>query len=142
MLDFSAGSGLLALFVASFVAATVLPGGSELVLIAVIHRHPDALWQAVAVATIGNTFGGVTSYAVGRLIPNRVQHRSVLTLQRYGYWGLLFSWLPVIGDALPVAAGWLRLSPWISIAALAAGKLARYLLIAAGWIGLEALMLR
>lgn len=140
MFDFPAETGLLALFVASFIAATVLPGGSELVLVAVIHRHPDALWQAVAVATLGNTLGGVTSYWVGRLIPNRVQHRSILTLRRYGYSALLFSWLPVIGDALPVAAGWLRLSPSISMAALAAGKLARYLLVAGGWIGFEALL--
>ena len=142
MFDFPAETGLLALFVASFIAATVLPGGSEVVLVAVIHRHPDALWQAVAVATIGNTLGGLTSYWVGRLIPNRVQHRSILTLQRYGYWALLFSWMPVIGDALPAAAGWLRLSSWISMAALAAGKLVRYLLVAGGWIGFEALMLR
>jgi len=142
MFEFTAESGLFVLFVASFIAATVLPGGSELVLVAVIHRHPEALWQAVAVATFGNTLGALTSYVVGRLIPNRVQHRSVVALQRYGYWALLFSWLPVIGDALPLAAGWLRLSPWISMAALAAGKLARYLLIAGGWIGLETLMLR
>jgi len=142
MFDFSAESGFIALFAASFIAATVLPGGSEVVLIAVLHKHPEALWQAVAVATVGNTLGGLTSYWVGRLIPNRVHHKSIIYLHRYGYWALLFSWVPLVGDALAVAAGWLRFSPWISLAAFAAGKLFRYLLVAGGWAWFEALVLR
>jgi membrane protein YqaA with SNARE-associated domain len=142
MFDFSAESGFVALFFASFIAATVLPGGSELVLIAVIHRHPEALLSAVAVATVGNTLGGLTSYWVGRLIPNRVHHKSIIYLHKYGYWALLFSWVPLFGDALSVAAGWLRLNPWISLAALAVGKLFRYIVVAGGWAWFEALVLR
>ena len=142
MFEFSAESGFIALFAASFIAATVLPGGSEVVLIAVLHKHPEALWQAVAVATVGNTLGGLTSYWVGRLIPNRVHNKSIIYLHRYGYWALLFSWVPLVGDALAVAAGWLRFSPWISLAAFAAGKLFRYLLVAGGWAWFEALVLR
>lgn len=133
MLHFSAESGFVALFVASFVAATIVPGGSELVLIAVVHRHPDALWQAVLIATVGNTLGGLTSYGLGRLLPNRVEHRIITTLQKYGYWALLLSWLPVLGDALAVGAGWLRLKPWPVTAAFAAGKLVRYAVVAGGW---------
>ena len=142
MFDFSAESGFIALFVASFVAATVLPGGSEFVLIAVIHKYPEAIWQAVAIATVGNTLGCLTSYGVGRLIPNRVHHKSIIYLHKYGYWALLFSWLPLVGDALSVAAGWLRLSPWISMVAFAVGKLFRYMLVAGGWAWFEALVLR
>ena len=133
MLEFSAASGFVALFVASFVAATVLPGGSELVLIAVIHRHPDTLWQAVLIATAGNTLGSITSYGLGRLLPNRVEHRAIATLQKYGYSALLLAWLPVVGDALAVGAGWLRLKPWPVTAALATGKLFRYAVVAGGW---------
>ena len=142
MFDFSAESGFIALFAASFIAATVLPGGSEVVLIAVLHQHPEAFWQAVGVATAGNTLGGLTSYWVGRLIPNRVHHKSIIYLHRYGYWALLLSWVPLVGDALAVAAGWLRFSPWISLAAFAVGKLFRYLLVAGGWAWFEALVLR
>jgi membrane protein YqaA with SNARE-associated domain len=142
MFDFSAETGFVALFVASFIAATVLPGGSEFVLIAVIHKHPEAIWQAVAIATVGNTLGGLTSYWVGRLIPNRVHHKSIIYLHKYGYWALLFSWVPLIGDALSVAAGWLRLSPWISMVAFAVGKLVRYMLVAGGWAWFETLVLR
>jgi membrane protein YqaA with SNARE-associated domain len=142
MFDFSAETGFVALFFASFVAATVLPGGSEVVLIAVIHKHPDALWQAVAVATAGNTLGGITSYWMGRLIPNKVQHKAIIYLHKYGYWALLFSWVPLFGDALSVGAGWLRLNPWVSMAAFAVGKLFRYVLVAGGWAWIEAFLLR
>jgi membrane protein YqaA with SNARE-associated domain len=138
MFDFSAEAGFVALFIASFVSATMFPGGSELVLIAVLHRHPDAFWTAIGIATVGNTLGAMTSYVIGRLIPNRVHERWVITLHRYGYWALLFSWLPLVGDALAIAAGWLRLNPWIALAALAAGKGARYLVVAGGWTWFEA----
>lgn len=133
MFEFSADAGYLVLFVSSFIAATVLPGGSELVLVAVLHRHPEAFWPAVAVATAGNTLGALTSFAIGRMIPNRVHARWLDVLHRYGYWALLFAWLPVIGDALAIAAGWIRLNPWLSMLAFAVGKGARYLLVAAGW---------
>lgn len=141
MFDFSAEAGFVGLFIASFVAATVLPGGSEFVLIAVIHRHPEAVWQAVGVATAGNTLGGMTSYAVGRLIPNRAQHKAIIYLHKYGYWSLLFSWLPLVGDALAVAAGWLRFNPWVALALFAIGKLVRYALVAGGWSWIAATVL-
>jgi membrane protein YqaA with SNARE-associated domain len=137
MFEFSAEAGLWGLFAASFIAATLLPGGSEVVLVAVIHRHPDLLWTAVAVATAGNTLGGATSFLIGRLIPNRVHHKAIIYLHQYGYWALLFSWLPLFGDALCVAAGWLRFNPWISLALFAVGKLFRYLLVVGGWSWIE-----
>jgi membrane protein YqaA with SNARE-associated domain len=141
MFEFSAEAGLWSLFVAAFVSATVLPGGSEVVLIAVLHQHPELLWPAVGVATLGNTLGGTTSYLIGRLLPNKVQHKAIIYLHKYGYWALLFSWVPLFGDALCVAAGWLRFNPWISIALFAVGKLFRYALIAGGWTWIESVVL-
>jgi membrane protein YqaA with SNARE-associated domain len=133
MPTFSPDTGLLGLFVSAFVSATLLPGGSELVLVAVLHAYPAAFWLAIAVATIGNTLGGMSSYWIGRLVPNRVEPRALTWLRRHGLWALLFSWLPVVGDALAVGAGWLRLNPWWALLALALGKLLRYLLVAGGW---------
>jgi membrane protein YqaA with SNARE-associated domain len=141
MFDFSAEAGFIGLFIASFVAATVLPGGSEVVLIAMIHRHPDLIMQAVVVATVGNTLGGMTSYLLGRMIPNRADARAVVWLHRHGYWVLLFSWVPLFGDALCVGAGWLRFNPYVSLALFAVGKLARYALVAGGWAWIEAVLL-
>jgi membrane protein YqaA with SNARE-associated domain len=138
MPEFTNEAALAALFLAGFVAATVLPGGSEIALLGLIHARPELLWPAIAVATVGNTLGSVTTYWIGRLIPNRVAPEAVARLQRYGAWALLFAWLPVIGDALALAAGWLRLNPWWSLLALAVGKLLRYLVVAAAWIGLTA----
>lgn len=141
MFEFSAEAGLWGLFVASFVAATLLPGGSEVVLVAVIHQHPELLWTAVAVATAGNTLGGATSFLIGRLIPNRVHHKAIIYLHKYGYWALLFSWVPLFGDALCVAAGWLRFNPWVSLLLFAVGKLFRYLLVVGGWTWIERVVL-
>lgn len=121
---------LWGLFVATFLAATLLPGGSEAALFAVLKLDPTLLWPALAVATIGNTLGGLTSYFIGRSIP---QHRTLKGLERvrrYGTAILLLSWLPVVGDPMCVAAGLLRLNPWRSAAFIAAGKFGRYLLVA------------
>lgn len=133
MFDFSAETGFFALFVAAFISATVLPGGSEVVLVGVLHQYPDAFWTAIGVATLGNTLGGITSFLIGRMIPNKAHSKYIIYLHKYGYWALLFSWLPLVGDALCVAAGWLRFNPVISIALFAVGKLFRYALVAGGW---------
>ena len=131
------GMGLAGVFAASFLSATLLPGGSEFVLFGYIRLYPDATWIAVALAAIGNTLGGMTSVGVGRLLPNRIADTRALALvRRHGAWALLLSWVPVIGDALCVAAGWLRL-PWIPVtASMFAGKAARYAAIAALAYGL------
>ena len=133
MFDFSAEAGLWGLFIAAFVSATILPGNSEIVLIAVLAKHPETFWWAIAIATLGNTLGGITSYWLGRLIPDRADSRALDWLRRYGSSLLLLSWVPLVGDAICVAAGWLRLPAWRSALLLAIGKLVRYLIIAGGW---------
>ena len=132
MFEWSSGSGLAALFASAFVSATVLPGNSEIVLAAVLKAFPERFAQAIALATLGNTLGGLTAYGVGRLIPQRKvpDGRSLAWVRRYGAAALLLSWVPVIGDALCAAAGWLRVPLWSSALALFLGKLARYLAVA------------
>jgi membrane protein YqaA with SNARE-associated domain len=124
-------TSLWGLFAASFLAATLLPGGSEAVLYGVLKLHPDRYWPALGVATLGNTLGGMSSYLLGRLIPQKEKLRGLDTVQRYGGPALLLAWVPFIGDPLCVAAGWLRLNPWWSALFMAAGKLARYVVVAA-----------
>jgi membrane protein YqaA with SNARE-associated domain len=123
---------LSGLFVSAFLSSTLLPGGSEIVLAALIAQEPTRLWPLVAVATVGNTLGGLTSYAIGRLVPQpRARPRALALAQRYGVAALLLSWVPLIGDALCVASGWLRHDLALAALAIAAGKLARYLALAA-----------
>jgi membrane protein YqaA with SNARE-associated domain len=127
-------NGLLALgplFLSSFFAATLLPGGSEWVLAGVLAAGAAGMWPALAVATIGNTLGGLTSWLIGRIAPNRATNgRALQWVRRWGAPVLLLSWLPLIGDALCVAAGWMRLDVWESALFMAIGKFARYYVIA------------
>src|SRR5919106_3866810 len=103
-------ASLWTLFASSFLAATLLPGGSEAVLFAVLKLHPHLAWTAVLVATAGNTLGGLSSYVIGRVLPRAKPIKGLAAIERYGAPALLLSWLPLIGDALCVAAGWLRVN--------------------------------
>jgi membrane protein YqaA with SNARE-associated domain len=71
----SEDAGLWALFASSFLAATLLPGGSEAVLYALLKLYPGEweYWVPVAVATAGNTLGGMSSWLIGRLVPQGKQ---------------------------------------------------------------------
>jgi membrane protein YqaA with SNARE-associated domain len=132
MFDWSGDTSLAALFIAAFASATLLPANSELVLVAVLRAHPDLAFAAIALATLGNTLGGLTTYGIGRLLPPRKAHgeRAMEMLRRHGAWALLLSWVPIVGDALCAAAGWLRVPFAWSLAAIAFGKLARYIAVA------------
>jgi membrane protein YqaA with SNARE-associated domain len=124
---------LAGLFASAFLSATVLPGSSEIALAALVAHAPAHAPAAVLVATVGNTLGGMTSYAIGRALPATPRdHRALALARRWGVWALLFSWLPVIGDALCIASGWLRQRVLPAACAIAAGKLARYLVVVEG----------
>jgi membrane protein YqaA with SNARE-associated domain len=121
---------LLALFAASFAAATLVPLPSEAALFAYLQAHPERLGTALAVATVGNTAGGMTTYLIGRLVPHKKPDgRAIRWLHRYGAAATFFAWLPVIGDALCVAAGWLRVRWYAALAFMAAGRFLRYLAV-------------
>jgi membrane protein YqaA with SNARE-associated domain len=128
---------LWGIFMSSLLGATLLPGGSEVVLISVLTLHPELFWPALAVGTLGNTLGGMISFGMGRMLPLQLENgntagrdRNVSRMRRYGPPALLLAWAPLIGDALCVAAGWLRLNPWQCTLFIAAGKFARYAAIA------------
>ena len=123
-------ASLLTLFTSSFLAATLLPGGSEAVLFGVLKYYPETLWSALGIATLGNTLGGMVSFGMGWLLPMTQQLKHVEKLRRYGTPALLLAWVPLIGDALCLAAGWLRLNWWQAALFMAIGKFARYWVIA------------
>jgi membrane protein YqaA with SNARE-associated domain len=120
---------LWGLFLSSLLGATLLPGGSELVLVGVLKLHPESFWPALMFGSIGNTLGGMISFGMGWLLPQTQQLKHVSSVRRYGTPTMLFAWLPFVGDALCVAAGWLRLNPWQAALFMLAGKFARYALI-------------
>lgn len=123
---FTAEAGLAGLFLASFLSATLLPGGSEAALFAVVMLHPEQMLPALVLATLGNTLGGMVTYAMGRLLPQHLAPEKSALARRHGPPILLLAWAPVVGDALCAAAGWLRLN-WLQCALwMLLGKLARY----------------
>lgn len=132
--------GLPALFLLSLLASTLLPLGSEWLLVALI-AGGTLPGTAVAVATTGNTIGALITYGIGiggsafllervlKIAPERLD-RSKALLNRYGGWILLFSWVPVIGDPLCLAAGIFRMKPVVFLLPTLLGKAARYALVA------------
>jgi len=120
---------LWGLFLSSLLGATLLPGGSELVLVGVLKLHPELLWPALLLGTLGNTLGGMISFGMGWLLPPTQRLKHVDQVRRFGTPVLLFAWLPFVGDALCVAAGWLRLNAWWAALFMLLGKFARYALI-------------
>lgn len=122
---------MLGLLAASFAAATLIPLPSEAALFAYLQLHPDKAALAVTVATAGNTAGGMTSYVIGRFLPQKkVDLRSIQWLRRYGAPMMVLAWLPIIGDAFCLAAGWLRMNWLLTLLFMAAGRLARYVAVA------------
>lgn len=130
------------LFLTSFLAATLLPAQSELVLAGLLTKKAAPVWLLIAAATLGNTAGSSVNWLLGRGI-NRFRERRWFPVspaalaraeswyRRYGRWTLLLSWAPVIGDPLTLAAGVMR-EPFPSFVLITlAAKLGRYLLVAA-----------
>lgn len=133
--------GAVALFCLSFLAATIVPLGSEWLLITLIAKGVPAT-ELVASATAGNVLGACTTYAIGiwgsalfinkalRLEPTTI-NRAMKVYERYGSWSLLLSWLPVIGDAFCLVAGILKLNFTRFACLVTLGKFGRYAGLAA-----------
>lgn len=125
-------ASLASLFTASFLASTLIPISSEAALFAVLKLHADLAWPALAVATLGNTLGGLTTYLIGRYLGSKKPLTQLARVRRYGSPLLALAWLPLVGDGLCLAAGWIRLD-WIAVALWsAAGRFARYWVVAQG----------
>jgi membrane protein YqaA with SNARE-associated domain len=141
MADLSIYGGL---FLSAFLAATVLPVSSEAVLAGLLATRTGDPLALFLVATVGNTLGSVVNWLLGRGIarfrerpwfPVSPQRYDAASRQfaRYGVWSLLFAWLPVVGDALTLVAGALRVRLLPFVVLVAIGKAARYAMILAGF---------
>ncbi|MDR2884969.1 MAG: hypothetical protein LBV09_07660 [Deferribacteraceae bacterium] len=127
---------LLSLALSGFLSATILPGSSEAAFVAYLLNYPDKWLVALLLLTAANSLGSVTSYLLTRFIPHKEPSAKTLErMKRYGTPLLFFSFLPIIGDALPLAAGFLRLSIYKCIFFITLGKFARYCIILGGVLG-------
>ena len=135
------------LFAAAFLAATVLPFQSEVVLFGLLITKHYQWWLLILVASVGNTLGSAANWLLGRLLAHFEERpwfpvkreaikRAEAWYHRYGRWSLLLSWLPFIGDPLTIVAGVLREPFLIFLSIVAVAKAARYFAVAAmtfGW---------
>lgn len=139
--------GYLGLFIASFLAATVVPFSSEVVFTALAFGGFD-LWTCVIVATLGNWLGGMSCYYLGKL--GKLEWIEKFTgvkkekidgftdkVQKYGDWLAFFSFLPGVGDVIAVACGFFRCNVWIVAFSMLMGKFVRYVV----WMYLNGLFL-
>ena len=137
---FSPPYGLVALFGLSFLASTVIPLGSEWLLVMLLLQGYPVL-TTVTVATLGNTLGACTTYLIGVLGSGFLTHRilrlsepeldrSRIIYQRFGVWSLLFTWIPVIGDPLCLLAGAMRSPLPLFLILVPIGKACRYAVLA------------
>jgi membrane protein YqaA with SNARE-associated domain len=145
--EFFLAHGPAGLFWLSFLASTLLPLGSEWLLAALLLKGGEP-WPLVALATAGNYLGACTTYGVGlagsRAVIRRVlridqeaEERAAALFRRFGAPALLLSWLPVVGDALCLAGGILRVGFLTFSLYVALGKLLRYAAVALAVSGLR-----
>lgn len=127
--------GYFGLFIGSFLAATIVPFSADVLLIGMLVAGGSP-WIVIAVATIGNFLGGLTSYGIGRLgkwewieklgvTPEQIA-RHKAKIDKYGSWIALLSWVPFIGDVLAVALGFFRVKFVPSSLFMLIGKFGRF----------------
>lgn len=131
--------GFWGLFISAFISSTIMPGGSEAVLAYMVSEKLFNVEALVLVATIGNTLGALTTWFLGILAAKKFPAEELLSkknkkslelVKKWGVWSLFFSWLPVVGDGLCFAGGWLKLPLAISCVAIFVGKAIRYIFVA------------
>lgn len=135
---------LFTLLLSALLSATLSPGSSEATLIGLLAAGHGPMLLLVSAATVGNVLGSVVNWVLGRFFAHfrdrrwfpvsaAAYERATGWYRRYGLWSLLFSWVPVIGDPLTLAAGALRADLRWFVLLVSAGKFARYGILASGF---------
>jgi membrane protein YqaA with SNARE-associated domain len=129
--------GYFGLFGGAFLSATIIPFPSEGLLIGFFELNYE-IWISVTVATVGNTLGGAANYYLGRF-GNSKKMLKRFKLDKWskrsmkdGHWLGLLAWLPILGDPMLVALGFLKSRFWPLLLTVFIGKLGRYLILV--WI--------
>ncbi len=131
---------LIFLFLSSFLAATIFPAQSELVLASLNIANNHDKFLLVTIATIGNVLGALVNWFIGYYLIKfkdkkwfPIQKRKIdkysRFYQKWGVWSLLLAWMPIIGDPLTIIAGIFRTNIWLFLTLVTISKLSRYLLI-------------
>ena len=147
IIEFLKDYGYLGMGILAFLAGTVVPITSEVLLVFFLGIGLNAVGLTLA-ATIGNTLGGITCFMIGYLttkekvqkffkIPDRRMKRADMLIRKYGYWTAAFSFLPVLGEVFLLSLGIMRVNRFKVISLMALGKLFRYSLVVMSAIGIS-----
>lgn len=128
--------GSLGMFIAAFLSGSILPFSSELVMTGLLMIKADP-WQLLIWGTAGNTLGTLVNYGIGHFgkeewimryakVPPKKLEKGIRRVRRYGAWAGLLSWLPVVGEILTVAMGYMRTNFLLSCFTITLGKFLRY----------------
>ena len=131
---------LIFLFASSFIAATIFPAGSEVVLATLNITGDHDKFLLLTIATAGNVLGALVNWFIGyylikfkdkKWFPLKKKQLKKYSgiYQKWGIWSLLFAWMPIIGDPLTVIAGIFRTNIWLFLLLVTIGKASRYLFI-------------
>ena len=132
--------GYLSLFTISFLAATILPFSSELMLASMLSIENYNRTLLITFSSLGNILGSVFNWVLGfyfiklqnkKWFPfNQEQiSKSSQWFEKYGKWSLLFAWVPIIGDPLTFVSGTMKTKFFIFLILVGIGKISRYLFI-------------
>ena len=141
--------GYFGMFLSAFLAGTILPFSSEAVLLACVGLGLDPVWSTIA-TTAGNVLGGLTCYWIGHLgkmewiekylgVTPKQMERATRFIHGRGAWMALFSFLPVVRDAILIVLGLMRAHIGIVTISMSIGKLARYAILVAATLGIISL---
>jgi len=133
-------SPLTVLFLLSFSAATLLPGGSEAALVAMVALSEYSMWTLLLVASVGNILGSVLNYWLGRValhyqdrkwfpVSRAALDKSQHWFARWGQWAVLLAWTPIIGDPITVAAGVMKMNFARFLILVSLSKTLRYMVV-------------
>ncbi len=130
--------GYIGLFIGSFLAATIFPFSSDILLVGMLAAGGEPA-TTVLVATIGNWLGGVTSYWVGWLgrlewlekwfgVKHSTIERHRAKVERWGPLLALMTWLPFVGDIFAIVLGFYKARFVESAVWMLVGKCARFVI--------------
>ena len=145
LIEFFKDYGYWGMGILSFLSGSIVPIASEVLLVFFLNLGLNAV-SLTLVATLGNTLGGITCFMIGYLtnkatvqrlfrISDRRMKRADMMIQKYGFWTAALSFVPVIGEALLVALGIMRVDKYKVMSVMAIGKFIRYILIVASYYG-------